>query len=95
MKQALSIPFALHLEARDPARNIARRYAISVSRDLFGAVVVELAWGRIGARGTRRRHAFAHGADARRFVLQVLRRRAGLPARMGLAYARAGQRGGR
>lgn len=35
----------LHLEARDPARNVARRYWIETSEDLFGAIIVDYAWG--------------------------------------------------
>ena len=41
----------LELIARNPARNIHRRYGILASVDLFGAVIVETHWGRIGAAG--------------------------------------------
>ena len=39
------------LEAVCGERNIARRYTVALSRDLFGASIVEFAWGRIGTRG--------------------------------------------
>jgi predicted DNA-binding WGR domain protein len=39
------------LEAIDRPRNIARRYAIALSQDLFGSSIVEYSWGRIGTRG--------------------------------------------
>ena len=35
----------------DPDRNMARFYRVEVMPDLFGAVVVERRWGRIGGRG--------------------------------------------
>ena len=38
----------LELVAVDHARNINRRYSVEVSEDLFGALIVETAWGRIG-----------------------------------------------
>ena len=76
------------LEAVDAARNIARRYTIAVSRDLFGCAIVEFAWGRIGTRGQRRMVSFGTARDADRFVQALLRRRAGAPKRIGVAYAR-------
>ena len=76
----------LHFEARDATRNLARRYSVTVSLDLFGATVVDLAWGRIGRAGQHRRHAFLQAEAAERFVTQVLRRRARAPRRIGVAY---------
>ena len=35
----------------DPARRMARFYAMHVERDLFGIVVLVKAWGRIGSYG--------------------------------------------
>ena len=45
------LPDSVELVALDPARNIRRRYAIVASVDLFGMIVVETCWGRIGAAG--------------------------------------------
>ena len=42
---------ACTLHRIDPARRMARFYAMRVERDLFGAVVLVKEWGRIGARG--------------------------------------------
>jgi hypothetical protein len=39
------------LEAVCGERNIARRYTVALSRDLFGASIVEFAWGRIEGAG--------------------------------------------
>ena len=74
------------LEAVDRPRNIARRYSVALSRDLFGGSIVEFSWGRIGTRGQSRRVSFAQLRDADRFVAQLLRRRAGAPKRIGVAY---------
>lgn len=42
-----------HLHRRDPARNMARFYALSVEPTLFGPALV-CRWGRIGTDGRRR-----------------------------------------
>lgn len=76
----------LFLEARDPSRNVARRYFLRVSPDLFGAVIVELAWGRIGTAGQERRLSFQDLRGARLFVRKVLRRRKSAPGRIGTSY---------
>jgi predicted DNA-binding WGR domain protein len=47
------------LEAICAERNIARRYTVALSRDLFGASIVEFAWGRIGTKGQGRAVSFA------------------------------------
>ena len=77
---------AIALEARNPMRNLARRWSVQVSRDLFGWIVIERSWGRIGTRGQRRRDAFANDEEARRFVRKMLVRRAGAKARIGASY---------
>jgi predicted DNA-binding WGR domain protein len=46
--------FAVHLTRRDPARNMARYYALSLDRTLFGELVVTRRWGRIGGAGQAR-----------------------------------------
>ncbi|WP_159980623.1 MULTISPECIES: WGR domain-containing protein [unclassified Novosphingobium] len=47
------------LEARDPARGLARSWRIETGRDLFGWFVVSRCWGRIGACGRGSNAAFA------------------------------------
>ena len=73
-------------QARDDARNIAREYWVFMSTDLFGWVVVEAGWGRIGTRGASRRLAFAQTEDALRFAGTVAQRRATAKQRIGAAY---------
>jgi predicted DNA-binding WGR domain protein len=74
------------LEAKDFDRNVARRYTISRSQDLFGATIVEFSWGRIGTRGQRRRLSFRDAGKAKNFVEQLLRRRASSQKRIGVCY---------
>ena len=55
-------------EAIDQGRNIARAYCIHAARDLFGHVIVELRWGRIGRQGAGLTVSFASEDAARRFI---------------------------
>ena len=48
----------VELAAIDPARNIRRHWSVVASIDLFGHVLVERRWGRIGTRGRRIVHSF-------------------------------------
>ena len=76
------------LEALCPERNIARRYSIAVSQDLFGHSIVEFAWGRLGSRGRVRTASFASLDRAKWFAARLLRRRASAPKRIGVSYQR-------
>ncbi|WP_333574043.1 WGR domain-containing protein [Sphingomonas sp.] len=80
------IEWRCELEARCTARNVARSYEITVSKDLFGRWVVDLAWGRIGAVGARLRVSFESPDAARQFVEKTLARRASAPRRIGAEY---------
>lgn len=82
----LSLPEPIELVAIDPARNIRRRYSITASLDLFGMIVVETRWGRIGAHGQAQRHAFADRAAADRHIAATLRRRGTAETRIGVLY---------
>lgn len=74
------------LEARDTARNIARRYEIARSPDLFGWTLIELRWGRCGST-LREKVISAPTVDAAdRLVRATLRKRAGAKQRIGVAY---------
>ena len=44
-------PLLLH--RIDPARNMARYYALSLEPSLFGDIALARRWGRIGTRGTQ------------------------------------------
>jgi predicted DNA-binding WGR domain protein len=81
-----SLPSRIHLQAIDRSRNIARDYRIEASTDLFGHIIVELHWGRIGTRGQWRTISFADAQHAVRFVRQTLMRRASAKRRIGVPY---------
>jgi predicted DNA-binding WGR domain protein len=80
------LPDPIELVALDPARNIWRGYSITASFDLFGMIVVETRWGRIGALGQAQRHAFADRAAADRHIVATLRRRDTAHKRIGVPY---------
>lgn len=54
----------IYLTRIDPARNMARFYALSLQRDLFGGVALVTEWGRIGQAGTRRHAVFSDAPAA-------------------------------
>ena len=66
-------PYELYIERRDPTRNMARYYVLSIQATLFGDVQLTRRWGRIGARGQAMSHSFAREDDAVRLFLDVLR----------------------
>jgi hypothetical protein len=60
------LPFKpIELAAVDPGRNIRRRWRVTACHDLFGHVIVETNWGRIGAVGRNLARAFPTGSGAR------------------------------
>ena len=77
-----------HWQAIDEKRNIARDYRLSVSVDLFGWIIVERQWGRIGSAGQSVTSSFSTRAAAGRFVASIRARRAGAKKRIGVGYER-------
>jgi predicted DNA-binding WGR domain protein len=67
-----------HLERRDPARHMARFYAVKVVPTLFGFWALLREWGRIGSPGTLRTDWFETEDEAEtaraRLVLKKVRR---------------------
>lgn len=80
----------IDLVAVDPARNIHRRWSLVAARDLFGHVLVETDWGRIGRRGQYRVKSFADEGDALRYVRALLARRQTAKRRLGVGYTPVG-----
>lgn len=76
----------IELIAVDPARNIRRRWRVIAMRDLFGQVVVETGWGRIGTTGRRLARSFPDDVSAARYVAGLLRLRAAAQRRIGVGY---------
>jgi predicted DNA-binding WGR domain protein len=85
---AKDLPNSIELAAIDSARNIRCRYAIVTSVDLFGAIIVETHWGRIGARGQAKVLSFEDRATADRYIASTLRRRSTSSTRIGVTYER-------
>ena len=67
-----------HFERRDAARNMKRFYRLTVTRDLFGTIVLTREWGRIGVSCHRRCEEKNSTAEAlraaARLATQKLRR---------------------
>jgi predicted DNA-binding WGR domain protein len=68
-------PYELRIERRDPGRNMARYYVLSIRPTLFGEIELTRRWGRIGARGQSLNHVFSREDDAVRLFLDLLRRK--------------------
>lgn len=66
-------PYQLYVERMDPAKNMARFYAMSIEATLFGDVCLTRRWGRIGARGQAMQHHFHKEEDAVQLFLELLR----------------------
>jgi predicted DNA-binding WGR domain protein len=65
-------PYRLYVERSDPARNMARYYAMSIERNLFGDICLLRKWGRIGSSGKMKIHHFGREGDAVRLFLDLL-----------------------
>lgn len=87
---ALATQPNIALTAVDLGRNIARAYHVDRSVDLFEWHMVCWSWGRIGHRRPPKIRAFQSEAEAIGFVRQLLARRAGAPARIGVTYKPVG-----
>jgi predicted DNA-binding WGR domain protein len=60
----------LHLTRSDPAKNMARFYAVDVWPTLFGEWALIAEWGRIGHSGTVKTEVFAARDDAEQAMQQ-------------------------
>ena len=82
-----TLPFTpLELVAIDTGRNIRRRWRVAAYRDLFGRVMIETGWGRIGGQGRDLVRSFADEDAALRYVRALLARRASATRRIGVGY---------
>jgi predicted DNA-binding WGR domain protein len=87
------VDWTVDLEAVDPSQNIARRYRIATSIDLFGHMLVSLEWGRKGRRGQSLTLSFEREDAALGFIRRVLARRSTARRRLGVPYVVAGSPG--
>jgi predicted DNA-binding WGR domain protein len=65
--------YRLYIERRDPDRNTARFYALSIEETLFGQVCLVRRWGRIGTQGRTVQHSFDAEREAVSLFLELLR----------------------
>lgn len=83
-----ALPFQpVELAAIDAARNIRRRWSVVAYLDLFGQVLVETSWGRLGTKGRTIVHSFSDDRQALRYVRALLARRGTAQRRIGVQYA--------
>lgn len=81
------LPFdPVELVAIDDTQNVRRRWRIAAYRDLFGRVMIETDWGRIGTGGQALIRSFADEGEAQRYVRGLLMRRGTASRRIGVAY---------
>ena len=76
----------IRLEAVAREQGCFRAYEIAVGRDLFGAWLLEMTYGRVGTAGRTKARSYSSIADATSAVQACLRRRATAPRRIGVAY---------
>ena len=57
----------------DPEVNMARYYRVEVTPDLFGQVIVERRWGRIGGRGQCRFASYPSTSSAEAAASALIR----------------------
>ncbi len=76
----------IRLEARSAAHRCFRAYEFELGTDLFGAWMVEMSYGRIGALGRTKVRSFSTTEEAQAQVRSCLRKRATAPRRIGVAY---------
>lgn len=65
--------YQLYIERRDPDRNMARFYALSIEETLFGDARLVRRWGRIGTAGRMVQHSFDDETEAVSLFLELLR----------------------
>ncbi len=71
----ISQPYQLYVERKDPARNMARYYAMEIEQTMFGEACLIRRWGRIGKRGQEKQHIFEREEDAVLLFLDLLKQK--------------------
>ena len=76
----------VELRACNPERNCSRAWRIAIDRDLFGELVADVTFGRIGKAGrTQRRHC-SNENEAKALLKLGLMRRSTAKRRIGVDY---------
>ena len=77
--------------AVDPTCIIAREYSVRATIDLFGRIIVEQRWVRIGFKGCGNTTSFENGEVAEGYIERVEVRRATSPRRLKVSYIEVGR----
>ena len=73
LRTMIAQQYQLYIERRDPRRNMARFYALSIEETLFGQARLVRRWGRIGTEGRVVQHSFDDEGEAVCLFLELLR----------------------
>jgi predicted DNA-binding WGR domain protein len=68
-------PYHIYIERTEPAKNMARYYALEISGTLFGEACLTRTWGRIGRRGRSKMHLFENEQKAVDLFLDLMRQK--------------------
>ncbi|WP_458395001.1 WGR domain-containing protein [Rhizobium brockwellii] len=71
----ISQPYQLYVERTDPAKNMARYYAMEIEQTMFGEACLTRRWGRIGKRGQEKQHVFEREEEAVRLFLDLVKQK--------------------
>ncbi|MFB9952545.1 WGR domain-containing protein [Rhizobium puerariae] len=71
----ISQRYQLYVERTDPAKNMARYYAMAIEQTMFGEACLTRRWGRIGKRGQEKQHVFEREEDAVLLFLELLKQK--------------------
>lgn len=71
----LTQPYQLYVERTDPARNMARYYAMEITETLFGEACLTRTWGRIGASDQAKTHLFDREEEAVQLFLHFTKQK--------------------
>lgn len=68
-------PYHIYIERTEPAKNMARYYAMEISGTLFGEACLTRTWGRIGRRGQSKMEQFESEHEAVDVFLELMRKK--------------------
>lgn len=68
-------PYHIYIERTEAAKNMARYYAMEISKTLFGDTCLTRSWGRIGGRGQSKMHHFKCENEAVDLFLDLMRQK--------------------
>jgi predicted DNA-binding WGR domain protein len=68
-------PYHIYIERTEPAKKMARYYAMEISGTLFGEACLTRTWGRIGRRGQSKMEHFESEHEAVDLFLDLMRQK--------------------